>query len=48
MKQKDSVMSGQSWEIPLKSDINIVTESVICEMFENQLAIEYGEKTSVY
>ena len=37
-----------SLEIPLKSDINIVTESVICKMFENQLAIEYGEKASVY
>ena len=30
--------------IPLKSDINILIESVICEMFENQQAIGYGEK----
>ena len=36
------------WKISLKSDINIVTESVISKMFENQLAIEYGGKTSVY
>ena len=42
--KKIGVMCGQSLEISLKSDINIVTENVFCKMFENQLAIEYGEK----